>query len=570
MPTRAEALAILTGPAGPFAIGTADIGGQTLRVYSTAPGSLRDVWVGSERHGDVDFLVFQDQRITYTEAHRQVRTLVAHLAAGGVGRGDRVAIAMRNYPEWVLSFWAVQSLGAVVVSMNAWWTGSESEYGLSDSGATALLADGERYERVRGEILDRLEIPVVVVVRPEVALDTGHVTWSDVMTGPDPASLPVVEIAPDDDATILYTSGTTGVPKGAIGSNRNHITNVFNTIVGGAMQSIMAGPPPEGTEPGGRPVALWTFPFFHIAGVTGICVLTAAGGEIVTQYRFDAADALEIVEREGATTVAGVPTVIRSMLAHPDAATRDLSRLSGISQGGSPVPPDSIAKIETDFGGKVSPANGYGLTETTSAIIANSGTGYFEHKDSVGLPMPVTDVRVVDEDGNDLPNGSVGELWVRGPNNVRGYWNKPEATAESFTDGWFHTGDAARIADDGYVYVVDRIKDMVLRGGENVYCAEVEAAIFEHPDVVDVAVIGLPDPHLGEEVAAVVTLQPGATLDVDGLRTFLTGTLAAFKIPSALFVHPTELPRNATGKVLKKDLRAQFWESRSRNVNDRQ
>ena len=188
MPTRAEALAILTGPAGPFAIGTADIGGQTLRVYSTAPGSLRDVWVGSERHGDVDFLVFQDQRITYTEAHRQVRTLVAHLAAGGVGRGDRVAIAMRNYPEWVLSFWAVQSLGAVVVSMNAWWTGSESEYGLSDSGATALLADGERYERVRGEILDRLEIALVVVVRPEAALDTGHVTWSDVMTGPDPAS----------------------------------------------------------------------------------------------------------------------------------------------------------------------------------------------------------------------------------------------------------------------------------------------------------------------------------------------------------------------------------------------
>ncbi|MCU1396127.1 MAG: AMP-dependent synthetase and ligase [Ilumatobacteraceae bacterium] len=235
-----------------------------------------------------------------------------------------------------------------------------------------------------------------------------------------------------------------------------------------------------------------------------------------------------------------------------------LSTLSGISQGGSPVPPDSIAKIETEFSGKVSPANGYGLTETTSAVIANAGAAYFEHKDSVGLPVPGTDVRVVDEDGNDLEPGEVGELWVRGPNNVRGYWNKPKETAESFTDGWFHTGDAARVDAEGYVYVVDRIKDMVLRGGENVYCAEVEAAIFEHPAVLDVAVIGLPDPRLGEEVAAVVTVKDGATLDIDDLRTFLGAKLAAFKVPSALFVRTEELPRNATGKVLKKDLRAEY------------
>ena len=536
-----------------------------LRVYTTAPASLREMWLASERRGDLDYLVYQHERITYSHAHAQVRALVAHLRATGIGKGDRVAIAMRNYPEWVIAFWAAQSLGAVVVSMNAWWTGTETEYGLADSGAAALIADGQRYAQVCGEILGRLTIPTVVVVRGEGALGAGHVDWRDAVAA-DPGTLPEVSVAPDDDATILYTSGTTGVPKGAVGSNRNHVTNVFNTIVNGAVQSMIAGPRLDTTDSSGRPIALWTFPFFHIAGVTGVCVLTASGGEIVTQYKFDAADALAIVERERATTVAGVPTVIRSMLAHPDAATRDLSCLSGISQGGSPVPPDSIARIESDFAGKVSPANGYGLTETTSAVIANSGPGYFEHKDSVGLPMPVTDVRVVDEDGNDVPNGSVGELWVFGPNNVRGYWNKPLETAESFTDGWFHTGDAARIADDGYVYVVDRIKDMVLRGGENVYCAEVEAAIFEHSAVADVAVIGLADLSLGEEVAAVIALQPGSSLDLDGLRAFLGGRLAAFKIPSVLFLRTDELPRNAAGKVLKKDLRAQYGEGRSRNV----
>ena len=566
MPTRAEALAILTGPGGPFEIGPVVVGGQELRVYTTAPATLRDVWLASAAHGDAAFLVYQDERTTYAEAHGQVRRLAAHLAAAGIGKGDRVAVSMRNYPEWVVAFWAIQSIGAVVVSMNAWWTASEAEYGLSDSGATALITDGERYVRVRGDVLARLALPTVIVTRhedgPSGGLDDGHVAWADVMSAVDPGELPPAHIESDDDSTILYTSGTTGFPKGAVGSHRNHITNITNTIVGGAVNAMTAPPPPADSPPatsrGTQGVALWTFPFFHIAGVTGICVLTATGGRIITQYKFSAEDALRIVEEEKVTVVAGVPTVVRSMLEHPDAATRDLSTLSGISQGGSPVPPDSIAKIETEFAGKVAPANGYGLTETTSAVIANSGDAYFAKKDSVGLPMPGTDVRIVDEDGNEVAPGSVGELWVRGPNNVRGYWNKPKETAEAFTDGWFHTGDAGRIDDDGYVYVVDRIKDMVLRGGENVYCAEVEAAIFEHTAVADVAVFGLPHDRLGEEVAAVVNLQPGTTLTVAELQAYLGEKLASFKVPSTVFIRGEELPRNATGKVLKKDLRAEY------------
>ena len=566
MPTREEALALLTGPGGPFEIGTANVHGEELRVYTKAAGSLRDVWTASEINGDADFLVYQDERFTYADAHATARKLVAHLAAHGVGRGDRVAIAMRNYPEWVTSFWAVQSLGAVVVSMNAWWTAGENEYAFTDSGAIALIADGERYERVRGEVLGRSSIATVVVVRAgDEPIDEGHTHWSDIVAADDPGSLPDVTIEPDDDATILYTSGTTGFPKGAVGSNRNHITNITNTIVNGALQLITAAPAP--TPPADAPAApaaptqsaaLWMFPFFHIAGVTGICVLTATGGRIITQYKFDAADALAIIERERVTAVAGVPTVVRSILEHPDAATRDLSTLSGISQGGSPVPPDSIAKIQSEFGGKVSPGNGYGLTETTSAVIANSGAMYFEKKDSVGLPMPGTDVRIVDEDGNDVAPGGIGEVWVRGPNNVRGYWNKPKETAEAFTNGWFHTGDAGRVDDDGFVYVVDRIKDMVLRGGENVYCAEVEAAIFEHPAVEDVAVFGIPHARLGEEVATAVILKPGTVMTADDLQAYLGQKLASFKVPSAVFIRSDELPRNATGKVLKKDLRTQY------------
>ncbi len=558
MPTRAEALAILTGTGGPFAIGPAVIGGEDLRVYLTAPTSLRQVWEIAAARGDDVFLVYQDERTTFAEAGAIVRKLVAALADAGVGKGDRVAIAMRNYPEWVTAFWAVQSLGAVVVSMNAWWTTSENEYGLVDSGAVALIADGERYERVRGEPLTRTAVTTVVVARADGALDDGHLHWADVIAAADPGSLPDVAIDADDDATILYTSGTTGFPKGAVGSNRNHITNIFNTIVSGAAQAIMSGPAPADAPPSGRAIALWFFPFFHIAGVTGICLLTFTGGEIITQFKFDAPDALDIIQRERATIVAGVPTVVRTLLELADASGHDLSSLTGISQGGSPVPPDSIAKIESEFAGKVSPANGYGLTETTSAVISNSGPAYFAKKDSVGLPMPVTDVRIVDEDGNDVAAGSIGEVWVRGPNNVRGYWNKPKETAESFTNGWFHTGDAGRIDDDGYVYVVDRIKDMVLRGGENVYCAEVEAAIFENPAVADVAVFGLPHDRLGEEVAAVVTLKEGASLTAPDLQTSLGGRLAGFKIPSAVFIRSAELPRNATGKVLKKDLRAEY------------
>ena len=369
--------------------------------------------------------------------------------------------------------------------------------------------------------------------------------------------LPHVEISPDDDATILYTSGTTGFPKGAAGSHRNYITNMWNGQFSVALAAKMAGVvAPPSTVPKPQAVALSTFPFFHIAGLCGMNANTNSGACIITQYKWDAGDALRLVEKYKVTTFGGVPTVVRSFLEHPDFSRFDLSSIAAIGQGGAPVPPDSVAKIEAEFAGKVGASNGYGLTETTAAVIGNSGANYFAKKESVGLPTVGTDIRIVGEDGIEVSRGTIGEVCVYGPNNVRGYWNKPEETAKAFVDGWFHTGDAGYIDEDGYIFVVDRIKDMVLRGGENVYCVEVETVLFEHTAVRDCAVIGIPHDKLGEEVAAVLVAADGCgPSDSDAVVSFLATRLAGFKVPSKVFWHHEELPRNATGKVLKKDLR---------------
>ncbi|MEO5899696.1 MAG: class I adenylate-forming enzyme family protein [Ilumatobacteraceae bacterium] len=436
MPTRDEAIQTLTSPGGMFEIGEADVLDQSLRVYVHAPASLRDVWAATEVHAAKAFFVYAGERTTYAAAHAKVRQLAKHLLDRGVGKGDRVAIGMRNYPEWPLAFWACQSIGAITVSLNAWWLANELEYALRDSGSSALLIDGERYERI-AELIPSLGVKSVLVARGG-ALAGGALAWSDVVTGDDPGPLPAIEIAPDDDATILYTSGTTGNPKGAVGSNRNHVTNLMNTFLGGAAALMVAAPVDGSPAPAPAPsVGLCTFPFFHIGGLTTMYVLVATGACIVTQYKWDVDDALNLIEDEKITAIAGVPTVVRALLEHPDAPNRDLSSLAAISQGGSPVPPDSIAKIETEFAGKVSPGNGYGLTETTSAVVANTGAMYFSHKDSVGKPVPVCDVKIVDDQGTALGLGEVGELLVRGPNNVRGYWHKDEETATAFTNGWF-------------------------------------------------------------------------------------------------------------------------------------
>lgn len=543
---------------------TEEVLGIAMPVYRHVPPTLRHVFESTRAFGDRPFLVYNDERTSFAEHFRTVNGLAHRMMDEyGIAKGDRVAIGMRNYPEWFTVFWATQVIGAIAVTLNAWWTGAELHYALEDSGTKLLVVDGERFERVAAH-LPELPVKRVVVVRPTTALPTGVDEFGAVVATLDgDRALPNATLHPDDYSTIMYTSGTTGKPKGAVGTHRNHCTALKTSWMGPAVLAVMAGAPPDAPVPAPAEVpqaacGLVTFPFFHIGGLVGVCRHTAAGNKVVLMYRWDAAEAVDLIDREQVTGMTGVPTVVRQLLETAAEAGRDLPSLLGIGSGGAPVPPDLVLRIGSQFAEKVVPTNGYGLTETTATVVSNAGPMYLSHPDSVGRPVPVAEVRIVGEDGVDMPQGSVGELWVKGPNVVAGYWNKPEATAEAFTDGWFHTGDAAYVDDEGFVYVVDRLKDMVIRGGENVYCAEVEAALFEHPAVADVAVIGLPHPSLGEEVVAVIQQRDGLVPDAEELQAHVGERLARFKVPSRFFVRKAALPRNATGKVLKRQLRDEF------------
>jgi long-chain acyl-CoA synthetase len=303
------------------------------------------------------------------------------------------------------------------------------------------------------------------------------------------------------------------------------------------------------------------FPFFHIGGLSGLYVTTITGNKLVTMYKWDVDTAIDLMVGERITSTSMVPTVLRQLLEHPRLADLPRDALAGIASGGAPVPPDLIRSIETQFESKVSPANGYGLTETTSAVVINSGSDYFSHPDSVGRPAVGADVRIVGELEEDLPNGRSARCGCVDPTSWTATGTSPEATAAAFTDGWFHTGDLGRRDDDGFVYIVDRLKDVVIRGGENVYSSEVEAVLFEHPAVLDVAIVGLPHEHYGEEVVAVVNLRDGATVTVPELQEFAATRLARFKVPSQVFLRSEPLPRTATGKVLKRELRDELAET---------
>lgn len=557
MASREEILAELTA-SGPFQIGVDSSAGYPMKLYRNAPESLREVLLSSRDYGDRPFLIYEDEVVSFAEHFARVSALATYLVDKGVRKGDRVAIGMRNYPEWSVAFWASQSIGAVVVSLNAWWTGAELAYALRDSEASALLLDGERLERLR-PTLPGLELRALVVARRGDA-DKGGEDLESIVADQH-SSLPPAEIEPSDLATILYTSGTTGTPKGAMATQRNHITNLLNSRLGTAVARRMAGMPPlpGSEEPQGSMLA--TFPFFHIGGLSGLLIGLAAGMRLAVMYKWSAPLAVELVERHQLSAVSGVPIVVRQLLEAAASAGRTLSTVMGITSGGAPVPPDLIRRIGAQFEQKAMPGNGYGLTETTSAVVMNSGLDYLAHPDSIGRPMPTAEIRIAGEDGEERPQGEIGELWVRGPNVVPGYWRNPEASEAAFGDGWFRSGDLGYRDADDLFYVVDRIKDVIIRGGENVYCAEVEALLLEQSGVLDAAVIGLPHAEYGEEVGVVVQVAPDHLHEdfASALLAPLAGRLARFKIPTAVKLTTEELPRTATGKILKRDLRGRYF-----------
>jgi acyl-CoA synthetase (AMP-forming)/AMP-acid ligase II len=548
--THDQAQAMLTAPGQLFEMDEVEIRGVRTRTWRHAPATYRAMLESSRGHGDKVFLVYEDERITYEEHYRRAAALATRLAEDyGVGTGDRVAIAMRNYPEWVVAFSAVLAAGAVAVPLNAWWTTPELEYGIRDSGAKVVIADGERAERLRGTAV------ALIVTRATGELPPGARDLAAVIGEPGAGvTLPEVEISPEDPATIFYTSGTTGEPKGALASHRN-LGQAPMTVAYATLRSVtMAGKDPA-TAAGGRRVVLLAVPLFHATGCFAVMMPAMfTGGGLVLMYRWDAGQALRLIEREKITIITGVPTSAWQLLSHPDFGRYDISSLGGISYGGAPAPPKLLERIGDQLPARQA-SNGYGMTETTALAIFNSGPGYLSRPGSVGLPVAVCDVRISDPLGREVPVGEVGELCVRGPGVITGYWNRPRETAQTFVDGWLHTGDLARVDEEGYVFIVDRAKDMLIRGGENIYCAEVEAALYEHPAVDDVAVIGVPDDELGEQVGAVVRLKPGTSATGAELQAFLRGTLARFKIPVRFWFRDTELPRNPGGKILKTHLR---------------
>jgi acyl-CoA synthetase (AMP-forming)/AMP-acid ligase II len=562
----AEATALLTAPGSRLEMETVEIRGVPTRVWKNAPANLALLLRFSRTHGERIFTVYQDERVSFEANFRAAAHLANHLAASGIGKGDRVALAMRNLPEWPVAFFAIASLGAIVVPLNAWWTGAELEYGLADSGAKVLIADDRRHERLLPHYAALPELGHVLVARASAPLQGKATRLEAVIGTPNEyrglaeAALPEVAIAPDDDVTIFYTSGTTGRPKGALGTHRNLASNIMSAAFASARSFLRRGEVPPEPQPR---TGLLVIPLFHVTACSASMMGTlASGSTLVFMRKWDPVQAMEIIEREKVNLTGGVPTIAWQLLEHPERQKYDLSSLEGIAYGGAPSAPELVRRIYQEFGAL--PGNGWGMTETMATVTSHSGEDYLNRPDSAGPPVATADLKIMSEDGaRELPVGTVGELWAKGPMIVKGYWNDPAATAETFVDGWVRTGDLARLDEEGFLYIVDRAKDIVIRGGENIYSIEVENVLYAHPAVTDCALIGLPHPTLGEEPVAVVHLAPGERASEGELQDWVRRHLAAFKVPVAIRFAPETLPRNANGKIVKPALKALFVAERA-------
>ncbi|MEC7288965.1 MAG: class I adenylate-forming enzyme family protein, partial [Pseudomonadota bacterium] len=483
----------------------------------------------------------------------------------GVVKGDRVAVIMRNYPQWPVPFFAALSIGAIATPMNSWWTGDELEYGLHDSGAKVAVMDPQILDRLRDHLGNLPALETIVIARGGANESDQRIVSMESLIG-EPNSwkdlaqigLPDVELGPDDDATIMYTSGTTGRPKGALATHRAIISNMLNSLTCQMRMLLRRGEEPPEPDPNEQNATLIAIPFFHATGAFAILIPSMLqGNKIVAMYKWDAGEALPIIEREEINAVGGVPAIAWQLLEHPDRDKYDLSTIKAVSYGGAPSAPELVSTIKKRFP-DAAPGNGWGMTETCATASLNIGEDYVNRPNSAGAPPGAVELKIVDPDGNTLPPGEVGELWCKGPMNCKAYWNKPEATAETFVDGWVVTGDLARLDEEGFLYLVDRAKDMLIRGGENIYCIEVESALYDHPAVMDASVVGIPHKVLGQEVGAVVQLKPGMEVSEDELRAHVRNQIAAFKVPVEIQFQADPLPRNANGKILKPELRDRF------------
>ncbi|MCI3133522.1 class I adenylate-forming enzyme family protein [Phenylobacterium aquaticum] len=567
----AQAHGLLTSPGMPFEMETKTIRGVEMRVWKNQPPTLRAIVEAARAHGEKVLLVYEDERVTFEAFYRAVSAFGRELQAQGVVKGDRVAIIMRNLPEWVVAFYGAASIGAIVTPLNAWWTGAELEYGLTDSSAKIAIMDAERYQRLIEHLPRCPDLARVYVSREieEIAhplvtkLETVIGAATDWASLPD-QPLPEAELDADDDATIFYTSGTTGKPKGALATHRGVNSNILSGACAGARAFLRRGErPPEPDPNAPQRSTLLSVPFFHATGCFAVLNPSLFGGaKLVLMHKWDVIRAFELIQRERIQSAGGVPTIAWQLIEHPLRGNYDLSSLESVAYGGAPSAPELVRKIKETFP-KSASGNGWGMTETCATVTTHGAEDYTNRPMSCGPAVPVAELQIRDPaDGvTVLGVNELGELWAKGPMIVKNYWNKPEATAQTFVDGWVRTGDLARVDEEGFCFIVDRAKDMLIRGGENIYCIEVENVLYDHPAVMDAALVGISHKTLGEEPGAVVTLKPGAEATEAELRAHVAEHLAAFKVPVKVkFWHET-LPRNANGKILKNELKKLFEEA---------
>ena len=528
------------------------IRGVPLPVFRHAPLHLRELYQGALEHASDTFYVYEDERYTFAEAWRNAERVMAALYWLGVRPGDRVGIAMRNYPEWVFAFMGITSMGAVAVAMNAWWTGAEMLYGIEDSGLRTIFVDRERLERLSPYLDDQ---PLdLIAVRTTHSAGRGVRPWRDfIHSGTGVMHVP--EIHPDDNATFLYTSGSTSRPKGVVSSHRAIIHSLLGWEASAAIARATAGRtqrPPEH-----QPSMILTVPLFHVTGLNGQLLPSLRNGrKVVGMHKWDPEKALAIIERERVTHFSGVPSMAYELVNSPNYDQYDLSSLRSIGGGGAAMTPKHSRRIEERGGSRTRASAAYAMTETNGLAASNAGANLRERPTSCGKALPpLVDIRINGRDGKQLAPGQTGEICIKGPMNFTCYWNLPEDTAQTLVDGWVQTGDLGHMDEEGFIFITDRAKEMIIRGGENIGCQEVESVLYEHPKIAECAVFGLPDDRLGENVAAVVRVKAGAFLTVGDVQSHVADHLARFKVPAHVWIRDVELPRTASGKIFKRGIR---------------